>query len=69
MGEMHHVRPLLLNTAACLGRGSQELFPYPLPHSSLLQSLPGEELHLLTGVIVLGLVFMVILQIELVSAQ
>lgn len=57
------------HSAGCLDRGSQGLFTYPLPHSSSLQSLPGEELDLLAGVIVLGLVFMVILQIELVFAQ
>lgn len=53
----------------CLDRVSQELFAYPLPHSTLLQSLRGEELNLLVRVTAPGLLFMVISQLELIFAQ
>lgn len=46
-----------------------ELFAYPLPHSVLSQSLRGEELNLIIRVTALGLLLMVILQIELIFAQ
>lgn len=52
-------------TGRCLDRASQELFAYPLPHSTLLQSLCREEL----SVTALWLLFMVVLLIELIFAQ